>query len=237
MFQSIKKFFISALFEYSIALFFLIYILTYQLVGFPSPGELWLLGEQLFAQYGYWFLVTGIMIEGLFMVGFYFPGSVAIFGSIIFLAKSVEDVFLVIIVGSISLVAINIINYLLGKHGYYKLFNFLGAKKTLQRMESRFAKSRQGVTFLFSSSPNFLAIASIYAGITRTKISEYFSFMALCVFFWVSLVSAILFIFFQGLTISDESNIGWYGFAITLGWAIFESILATLKERKQKKPV
>jgi len=227
----------SALFEYSIALFFLIYLLSYQHVGFPSPGELWLLGEQLFAQYGFWFLVFGVMIEGLFMVGFYFPGSVAILGSIVFLAKTFEDVVLVILVGSVSLIAINLVNYLLGKHGYYRLFNFLGAKKTLERMESRFKKSRQGVTFLFSSSPNFLAIASIYAGITQTKISKYFPFMAFCVFFWVTIVSAILFTFFQDLTITDESNLGWYALAITLGWAILESTLAMVKEYKTKRSV
>ena len=123
MVRHIKNFFLSALFEYSIALFFLVYLLTYPYTNLPSPGELWQLGESLFAQYGYWFLIFGIMIEGLFMVGFYFPGSVAIFGSIVILAKTPRDVLFVILVGTVCLIAINIVNYLLGKHGYYRIFN------------------------------------------------------------------------------------------------------------------
>lgn len=235
MLQYIKKFFLAAAFEYSIALFFLIYLLSYNHLGLPSPGELWILGEKMFNQYGFWLLIFGIMIEGLFMLGFYFPGSIIILGSIILLAKTPTDVFLVILIGSIGLVLVNIINYLLGRYGYYKIFNALGAQKTLDRMEHRFRNNRKSVIFVFASSPNFLAIASIYAGIARTTLKKYIPFMALSVIFWVSLVSAVLFIFFKDITITDNSNLGWYGFTITLLWAFFESSLSIYKDYTNKK--
>lgn len=228
----IKKFFTSAIFEYSIAFLFLVYLLTYNLLGLPSVENLFKLMEVAFQQYGLALLFFGLIIEGLFMVGFYFPGSVVAFGAVIFLGETYIDVFIIILIGSIALILVNILNYILGKYGYYKLLEKFGSKGTIERMKRRFDKNKNGTIFLFSSSPNFLAITSIYAGIVKANLKEYLRFMSLCIFFWVSLVSAILFIFLRDVNFED-SNLGWVSFFIILTWAIWESFSFIKNEKTE----
>lgn len=210
---------------------FLIYLLTYNLIGLPPIEDLFIIVEKLFNQHGFILLFIGLFLEGLFVIGFYFPGSIIIFGSVIVLGKTYEDIFLIILIGTLTLILVNIFNYMLGKYGYYRILEKFGAKDLIERMEKRFEKNKTGTIFLFSSSPNFLAILSIYAGIVKTNIKQYFQFMSLCVLFWVSLVSMILFIFFNNFSFKD-SNLGWISFIIILSWAIGESISSLRVKRR-----
>lgn len=220
-----KKFFLGAAFEWSIAILFLAYLLSYDAIGLPSVEELLRLIEVGFQNWGLLFLFVGLVLEGLFVVGFYAPGSTVAILSVLVLGDTATDVLLIIITGSAALVLVNIFNYILGKHGYYRLLAGIGAKNTIARMQRRFEKSEKGFVFLFGSSPNFLAIASIYAGIVRKNLWHYARYMSLVVVFWVSLVSGALFIFFQDLTLSEVDNIGWYALGIVMAWAIAESII------------
>lgn len=223
--KKVKKFFTSAIFEYSIALLFLIYLLTYHIIGLPPVNELIQIIEKGFQEYGLIFLFFGLIIEGLFMVGFYFPGSLVAFIAVLTLGKTYQDIFLIILIGSIAIILVNIFNYMLGKYGYYKILEKFGAKGVIERMKKRFDKNQKRTILLFSSSPNFLAIISIYAGIIKTDLKKYLKFMSICVVFWVSLVSAILFIFLHNVNLLKNSNsIGWISFFIILSWAIFESV-------------
>lgn len=233
--RKVKDFFLSALFEYSITLLFLIYLLTYNLLGLPSILELFTLAEKGFENYGLIFLFFGLLLEGLFIVGLYFPGSVIVFGSVVFWATSPLDLITIILMGSLTLVFVSFLNYLLGKYGYYKLFKNLGAQKTLDRMETRFQKGYKPTLMVFSSSPNFLAIASVYAGIAHIKLSKYLSFASLCILFWVSVVSIILYLFVSPEALYGAENIGWIAFFILLAWALFESILGLYQSKKNPR--
>lgn len=228
--MKIKDFFLSALFEYSIAFLFLIYMLTYNALGLPSIVELFELAEQGFEVYGLFFLFLGLLLEGLFIVGLYFPGSAIVFGSVIFWATTPQELLSVILIGSITLVIVSSVNYTIGKHGYYKLFKKIGAQKTIDRMEQRFQKGYKPTVALFSSSPNFLAIASVYAGVANIALPKYLSFVFICVSFWVSLVSIILFFFVTPETLYNADNIGWIVFFILFGWALIESLIS-LKQK------
>lgn len=234
-FVSIKRFFFSALFEYSVALLVLLYLLLYSSLGLPSVPELVLVAEKGFQNYGFFFLFFGLLLEGLFVVGLYFPGSIIAFSAVIFLGKTPLDVLLVVIVGTFTLLVASVINYGLGKYGYYKLFKKIGAEETLERMKNRFIKNYRGTVFLFSSSPNFLGIASVYAGISRVSLRKYLAYISLCVFFWISVVSTILFLAFSKETLSEGNGIGWIAFVVLLAWALFESISFTRAQNKLKE--
>jgi membrane protein DedA with SNARE-associated domain len=220
----IKGFFMAALFEYSIAGIFLAYLLSYELIGLPSVQELIAMIERGFAQYGLFFLFFGVILEGLFIVGFYFPGSIIAFSAVIFLGKNQFDILQIIIVGSVALIIVSSINYWLGRYGYYRLFKKLGAEKTLQRMEKRFNSHYKKTVFISSSSPNFLAIASVYAGIARVKLLPHLLYLSVCVVFWVSLMAELVFLFASTTEFIQSENFGWYSFGILLIWALFESI-------------
>lgn len=228
--QKIKKFFAGALFEFSIAGLFLIYLLTYNFLGLPSVSTLIEIITRGFENYGLLFLFVGLLIEGAFMIGFYFPGSVIAFLAVIILGNSPADVFLIVAIGSLSLLLVNFLNYFLGKYGYYKLLNELGARNTIERMAQRFKKNERWAMFIFSSSPNYLAIMSIYAGIANIPIKKYFSRIFVHIIFWVLIVSGILYLFVDALEFSDKSTLGWISFGIMMIWALWEGFSSLRKK-------
>lgn len=231
--MKIKDFFMAAVFEYSIALLFLLYMLTYDTLGLPSITNLLMLAERGFAAYGLLFLFVGLLLEGLFVVGLYFPGSAIVFGSVIFWAATPIDLLAVVGIGSVTLVVASALNYLIGRHGYYKLFKKMGAQKTIDRMERRFQKGYKPTLVVFSSSPNFLAIASVYAGVANIPLKKYLLFVFVCTLFWVSLVAAIIFFFVSPESLYGADNLGLIVFVILLAWALFESVVTYIQEKKR----
>jgi membrane protein DedA with SNARE-associated domain len=224
--HKIKKFFLGALFEWSIVIFFLIYLFSYSSIGLPSANEFILVIQNGFETYGLIFLFVGLMLEGLFVFGLYFPGSAIAIMAVITLGRTHNDVFAIILVGVLAMLAITTVNYLLGKYGYYKVLEKLGAKGSIERMGNRFRKNEKGVILLFSSSPNSLAICSIYAGIVQANFIKYMKWVGTCLFFWISLVSALVFIFLRDYDLASTGNVQWYAFGILVAWALFESIVA-----------
>ena len=223
---SIKDFFANAIFEYSIVFLLFLYLVLHDSLGLPTVEALLSFIEYGFEQYGLIFLFIALILEGLIVFGFYFPGSVVAFSAVIFLGDTYTDVFLIILVGSLALIFVNVINYILGRYGYYKILERVGKKGVLERMKKRYDKNHKAVTFFSSFSPNFLAIVSIYAGIVKTPFRYYLGLMSASVVFWVSLVSATIPIAFKDIQFSNESNLGWYSLIITLVWALYESISA-----------
>jgi membrane protein DedA with SNARE-associated domain len=231
MATKIKNMFLGALFEWSIVLFFLVYLLTFRLLGLPSANEFILIMQTGFENYGLLFLLVGLMLEGLFVFGLYFPGSAIAIMAVITLGRTYHDVFLVIVVGVVAMLAITTVNYLLGKYGYYKVLEKLGAKGSIERMGNRFRKNEKGVIFLFSSSPNSLAICSIYAGIVRTHFITYMKWVGMCLLFWISLVSALVFIFLRDYDVASTGNVQWYALGILIAWALWESVASFQVEK------
>lgn len=229
--MNIKRFFLGALFEWSIVLFFLVYLLTYRLLGLPSANEFILIMQTGFENFGLLFLLVGLMLEGLFVFGLYFPGSAIAIMAVITLGRTYYDVFLIILVGVLAMIAITTVNYLLGKYGYYKVLEKLGAKGSIERMGNRFRKNEKGVIFLFSSSPNSLAICSIYAGIVRAHFITYMTWVGICLFFWISLVSGLVFIFLRDYDLASTGNVQWYALAILSMWAVWESVTSLRSEK------
>jgi len=68
-------------------------------MGIPSSAEIIDLAEELFAAYGYWFILFGAAIEGLLFVTIYFPGSTVIGLGAVFARTGELSLPLVILVG------------------------------------------------------------------------------------------------------------------------------------------
>lgn len=230
--QRIKTFFVSAAFEYSVTLLFLVYLLVHDSAGLPSVQELIALIQKGFEHWGLLFLVFGLLLEGFFIVGLYFPGSTVAFAAVVFLGKTPLDILVIMLLGSMSLILVSFLNYWLGRHGYYRIFKSVGAEQTLTRMEQRFARNYKKTVALFASSPNFLAIASVYAGIAHVPLRKYIPFASVCVLFWVSIVSILLHLFVSAEDLTSSDGVGWIAFFVLLAWALFESISAELSRRK-----
>ena len=63
---------------FALAFGFLVLAFAYRALGLPSPSDVALVGQHLYASYGLITLFVAAFIEGLFFFGIYLPGSFVI---------------------------------------------------------------------------------------------------------------------------------------------------------------
>ena len=101
---------------------YLTMVLFWKLFSFPPPEELVIIVTNYFNQYGLWIVFISALIEGFLLVGLYFPGGFIIFLGVISAAGNVMRAIEVVSVVSIAFFISYILNYIIGKYGWYKLF-------------------------------------------------------------------------------------------------------------------
>ncbi len=218
------------LFPFSICLFLLFFIVFYRLLNLPSPFELSKMIIGWFSMYGLSLLFVAAFIEGVFVFGMYFPGSLAIALAVYSLGKTPLDL---LIIGSISFLAFliaNIINYYLGRFGYYKFLLLIGGKSSIDKMQSSMNKHGYRTFFLTGFFPNFIAITSVCAGISKLNIWRIIFFQATSLLFWVTVWTITGSLIIKQVNLQDNNQSIYILIAIFL-WGIFLVIKDYIKKK------
>ena len=220
MFKKIKEFLSPGIFPLTICIFLIIFSAVYQIFNFPSPDELFVMIQNWFNIYGLKFLFIVAFIEGIFIVGMYFPGSFAIALAVLTLGKTPLDLFSIGLVSYFAFFIANVCNYFLGKYGYYKFLLIVGKKNTIQKMHNTMSRHGNMTFFLTGFFPNFLAITTVYAGISNLKITKVLIYLALSLLFWISIWTIFASIIINRVNLED-SNQSKYILATIFLWAVF----------------
>jgi membrane protein DedA with SNARE-associated domain len=135
------------------------------------------------AEYGYFIVFVGAFIESLLVVGWYFPGSLVIFLSVILAPNPLAAVISVIVV-TIALWSGYTLNFFIGKYGWYKLLIAFGVKQYLDEAQTKLTK--YGVAAIFTSywSPGLASFISTAAGILHYNPVKFLAFSLLAVTLW-----------------------------------------------------
>jgi membrane protein DedA with SNARE-associated domain len=176
-----------ALFPFSICLFLCVYILAYNILNFPSPHDLTSLIIEWFNKYGLRLLFLSAFLEGIFVIGMYFPGSLAIALAVYVLGKTPLDLFYIGGISFIAFLLANVCNYYLGKYGYYKFMLLIGQKDAIKSMHKTMEQKGNRIFFLTGFFPNFIAITSVCAGISNLNIYKTVLYLTLSLLFWVTI--------------------------------------------------
>lgn len=120
--------------------------------------------------YGLWALAVGSVIETLFMVGVYLPGSLVIVISVALFGKDVASLFKVFLCINMAAFFTNIVNYYIGKTGVYKFFRWMGAQKAIDNAHTQMDNYGTWSIFLSGVHPNLLGIMIAYAGLSRKSL-------------------------------------------------------------------
>lgn len=121
-------------------IFFAVFVslwLIWKIFQLPQEQELIEIVKYYFNLYGYWMVFISAIIEGVLLVGWYYPGSLVIFLGVIFAGKDLTQVVLVVSLVTVGLFLAQLFNYVLGKYGWYKLFFEIW----LERANRKFAKA------------------------------------------------------------------------------------------------
>jgi membrane protein DedA with SNARE-associated domain len=105
--------------------------LIWVILDLPSRDVLEGWARGWIATYGYPIVLIGSFFEALLLIGWYFPGSVIIFLSVI-LAPTPQSAVVSVILVTCGLYAGYTFNFFLGTYGWYRLFLLWGIRAQLE---------------------------------------------------------------------------------------------------------
>lgn len=138
--------------------------------------------------YGLWALFVGSVIETLFMVGVYLPGSLVIIISVALFGRDFESLFKVFLCINAAAFCTNIVNYYIGKTGMYKLFAWMGAQKAINNAHDQMERYGTWSIFLSGIHPNLLGIMIAYAGLSQKNLLKTMFISLLTTVVWVPIL-------------------------------------------------
>ncbi|MCR4277501.1 MAG: VTT domain-containing protein [Candidatus Berkelbacteria bacterium] len=135
-----------------------------------------------YEQYGYWVIFISALVEGIFVVNLYFPGSTAILlGGALSSQNELSAIRLVILI-ILGFFIAYIFNYFLGKFGLYRLLLRFGYKDAIEGTRQSLILKGPKMMLVSFFHPNVGSVVTTGAGIINMPFRQ---FMLWC---FVSLV-------------------------------------------------
>lgn len=205
----------------------------WDIFSLPSAESLAKTAEIWFEVYGLPVIFLSSMIEGMLLVGGYFPGVFMIFLGVIF-SKSLIQAGITVAAVTAGLMLAHIINYLLGKYGWYRLLVKFGLKDAVDSEKENVLK--QGVFAIFASYwlPSAAAITDTAAGITQMPFKKFIAYSLVFSLFWDFLAGTLIYFFKDSaLSIVDPGSSGGIFFYSIVGvWILILLVADFYKKRK-----
>ena len=194
-----------------IALVFYIGILIGIRIVFPDINQLLVAITSLYKTYGYFLVFFGALFESMFMIGLYIPGSAVVLIVAAVSRTGVLSFPLVFLFGTTGLVCGYIINYLLGRYGWFHILSGLGLEKAVGQAKEKLTKHRIKTLLVAYCNPAAGSFVSTAAGILKIPFWEYLFFAVLFQSIW-ALIWGTLAYFFGLLLV--ELIIKYSGFVV-----------------------
>lgn len=210
---------------------FLIFIGIYQLFGLPSSNELVEIAQRYYSSYGYWVVFLGALVEGVLVINWYLPGSfVVVLGMLFARQGSLNPIIVVGLVVMAFCIDI-VLNYALGRYGWYKLLLRLGLASPLERMRRKVVQ--HGLPLIFSTyfHPNVGALTAASCGILHLPFDRFLIYSILALIGWNSLWGAM--VYMSGPAIMKFLNM-WLLIPALVLWTLI--VIVRSLRQADKKP-
>lgn len=217
------------LFPLILALFLIIMGLLWEPLGLPDVPRTIAIVSGLFEKHGATALFLGAFIEGLFMINLYFPGSFVILLAILVSGRTLPELALVAFIAWLAFSMASVVNYLLGKYGFYRLLLFLGSKDVVGKMQGWMHKRGKMTVFLSAVHPNFLAVALVSMGIAQKGLVKSTGLSMIALACWAPVLTALTAFVLPPAT--EAAGYYWFMVALLLAWALALCIRASLAKR------
>ena len=182
--------------------------ILWKILDLPPQEEVVKIAKVYFDKYGLITVFISSIIEGLLLLGIYYPGSLVIFLGVIFAGSDILAVIEVVSVVIIGMLISFVINFFLGKYGWYKLLLVFGLGESIENTKNRLIKYGFSAIFWSYILPNLAAFTSTAAGILQFSFRKFLLYSFLSVIFWDSFWGAL--VYFLG---EDALNLVGFKFA------------------------
>ncbi len=179
--------------------FYLIIIFIYQKLGLPTSEEIIASASKYYERYGYWVVLLGAIGEGALFVNWYLPGSIVVALGAVLARSAGLNIYLMLSLVILGFYSTALLNYAMGRYGWYHVFIKLGLREPLLKVQTKVAN--QGLKILFTTyvHPNFGALAATSAGILRMDFFKFALYAFVSIVLWNSFWTAVFYWFGAGL--------------------------------------
>jgi len=179
--------------------FYLLLIFIARKIGLPSPEMIIAWAQKYYEQYGYWVVLVGALAEGALFINWYLPGSIVVALGAVFARSAGLNIYLMLFMVIIGFYSTALLNYAMGRFGWYHVFIKLGLKQPLEKIQAKVQDKGLKILFTTYVHPNFGALAATSAGILRMDFYKFALYALISIALWNSFWTTIFYWFGVGL--------------------------------------
>lgn len=208
--------------------------LAWRLFDLPPPEVLVAMIERLFATYGMPVLLLSALVEGMLLVGNYFPGIFVIFLGVL-VADTVGEAARAVAVVTVGLFAAHLANYALGRYGWYRLLTRFGFATALDRARARLLARGSAAIYASYWLPNLGALTDTAAGIIKMPFLRFTRHALIATVFWNVVVAVLVYTFRDAALVIATP--GGSGMMLVFGVLALWAAVLVVSDRRERRRV
>lgn len=167
---------------------------TWLVIDLPPEETLVRIAQDLFERYGVGIVLAAAILEGLFLVGWYLPGTLVIMLAFILAGQDAPRVAFIAALAITGLYFAYLINFFVGKHGWYRLLVVFGMRRALEQGQQRLTKYGLNAIFLTFWQLNLASVTSTAAGILQFPFARFSGYALAATTLWMIFWSSLIFL-------------------------------------------
>jgi membrane protein DedA with SNARE-associated domain len=208
---------------------FLILYAVWIALDLPPEETIIEIAKSYLDRYGVVIVLVAAYLEGLLLIGWYFPGTLVIIFALIVAGQDVARVAQIAALAGSGLAAAYVTNFFIGKYGWYRVLLAFGLREPLENAKARLTKYGLSAIFTTYWQANLASVISTAAGILQLPASRFLVYSLAAEAFWITFWSSL--IFFLG-----RAALSLAGFRIILLMLLIWIALRLIFRRKGAAP-
>lgn len=163
-------------------------------INIPDAETVIRIVTDLYQRFGYGIVFFSGIIEAMFLLGLYFPGSAAILLGAVVARSGAVFLPLIIFFGTLGILIGYVINYFMGKHGWYHALARFGLEQSILETEKKLKKHGTKAFFVAYISPNSGSLISTAAGVMQMPFQKFLLISIACQAFWSTVWAVVAYL-------------------------------------------
>jgi membrane protein DedA with SNARE-associated domain len=201
------------------------------ILDLPPEATLVPLAKDYFSRYGLITVLIGAVLEGLLLIGWYFPGTIVIVVALLLAGNDPLQVAQIGVAAAIGLCVAYGVNFFAGKHGWYRMFVAFGLREGLERAKERLSKFGLSAIFTTYWQFNLASLISTAAGILQFSFGQFFLVSTIAAFAWMTFWCTLIFLFGQAAIALVSLRVMIVAVSI---WIFVRLLFAYFQERRRR---
>lgn len=183
--------------SFPLGLFLLLFIGSniWHSLGLPTFDDAMAYAKAMYQVHGYLVVFISALLEGTLFLNWYLPGSVVILTGAIFAIEGGQSIIITSLLVLIAFFLTTMLNYAMGRYGWYKLLLRFGLKNELDSAKRKLEKYGLIIIILSCVHPHSGSLVAASAGILqmKTKIFILYTFIAFAIWtvIWLTIAYTV----------------------------------------------